>query len=320
MAERAGIIGQDGRHGDSRFTLGVHRFKSQIHLQMMTLPGIAFLLIFSYIPMLGLVVAFQDYKITLGYLHSPFAGLKYFREMVGDPAFWPAFRNTVLLSLYGIVFGFPAPIILALILNEIPHLRFKRFVQTASYLPYFISYVVVAAMWIMLLSSRGLVNQMLLAFGIVKAPVDFLTNPGIWRGLATGVNIWKGVGWSAIIYLAAITSIDAELYEAAVIDGAGRLRRIVSITLPNMVGIISVLLILRMGSLVRASLDTSYLLGNYFTRSTSYVLEYYTLEMGLELGRYSFATAIGISQSILALILVLGANWASGRISGRRIF
>lgn len=320
MADPAAFIVPQGSPASSRFSAGVRRFRSQIHLQAMTLPGIVFLLIFAYIPMIGLIIAFQDYKITLGYLHSPFAGLKYFREMVGDPAFWPAFRNTVLLSLYGIMLGFPAPIVLALVLNEIPHLRFKRFVQTTSYLPHFISYVVVAAMWIMLLQSKGLVNQFLLLTGLVKAPVDFLTNPGIWRALATGINIWKGVGWGAIIYLAAITSIDPELYEAAVIDGAGRLRRIASITVPNMAGIISVLLILNMGGLVRASLDTSYLLGNYFTRSTSYVLEYYTLEMGLELGRYPFATAIGITQSTLALVLVLGANWVSGRISGRRIF
>ena len=284
------------------------RFKSQIQLQLMTLPGVIFLLIFAYLPMISLIIAFQDFKITIGYLNSPFVGLKYFREVLSDPAFYPAFRNTVLLSLYGTVLGFPAPIILALIINEIPGRKYKRFVQTSSYLPHFISYVVTAQLWIMMLGRKGLVNDIFVAIGLLDQPVLFWTEPQYWRLLATGVNIWKGMGWSAIIYLAAIAGIDAELYEAAVIDGAGRLRRIWSITLPNMAGIISVLLILNMGGLVRAGLDTSYLLGNLFTRATSYVLEYYTLEMGLQLGRYSFATAIGLMQSLMAFVLVVLAN------------
>jgi putative aldouronate transport system permease protein len=193
-------------------------------------------------------------------------------------------------------------------------------VQTTSYLPHFISYVVTAYLFILLLDRRGIVNDVLLAVGLIDEPVLFWTKAEYWRPLATLVNVWKGMGWSAIIYLAAIASIDEQLYEAAIIDGAGRLRRIWRITLPNMTGIISVLLILNMGGLVRAGLDTSYLLGNLFTRETSYVLEYYTLEMGLELGRYSFATAIGLMQSLLALILVVITNWLSGRISGRSLF
>ena len=296
------------------------RFASQGQLQAMTLSGVVYLLVFAYIPLVSLVIAFQDYSILLGYFRSPFVGLKYFRQVFSDPAFYPAFRNTVMLSLYGTVLGFPVPIILALIINEIPGVRFKRIVQTSSYFPHFISYVVTAAIWIMLLGRHGMVNDLLVRFGVLERPVLFWTEARLWRLLATGVNIWKGMGWSAIIYLAAISGIDGELYEAASIDGAGRLRRIWSITLPNMTGIISVLLILNMGGLVRAGLDTSYLLGNLFTRQTSYVLEYYTLQMGLELGRYSFATAIGLFQSLLSVVLVLGANWASGKISGRRLF
>ena len=172
----------------------------------------------------------------------------------------------------------------------------------------------------MILDRRGFVNDILAALGLIDSRIAFWTEPQYWRLLATGVNVWKGMGWSAIIYLDAIAGIDEEMYEAAVIDGAGRLRRIWNITLPNITGIISVLLILNMGGLVRAGLDTSYLLGNLFTRQVSYVLEYYTLEMGLELGRYSFATAIGFMQSVLALILVVIANYASGKISGRRLF
>ena len=298
----------------------VRRFRGQLQLQLMTLPGLLFLAIFAYLPMISLIIAFQDFKILQGYFGSQFVGLKHFTWALTDPEFYPAFRNTVLLSLYGLVIGFPVPIMLALLINEIPGTGFKRVVQTTSYLPHFISYVVTAALFLLLLDRRGVVNDVLLAVGLIDEPVLLWTKAEYWRLLATLVNVWKGMGWGAIIYLAAIAGIDEQLYEAAIIDGAGRLRRIWRITLPNMTGIISVLLILNMGGLVRAGLDTSYLLGNLFTRETSYVVEYYTLEMGLELGRYSFATAIGLMQSLLALILVVITNWLSGRISGRSLF
>ena len=298
----------------------IRRFRGQLQLQLMTLPGLLFLAIFAYLPMISLIIAFQDFKILQGYFGSQFVGLKHFTWALTDPEFYPAFRNTVLLSLYGLVLGFPVPIMLALLINEIPGTGFKRVVQTTSYLPHFISYVVTAALFLLLLDRRGVVNDVLLAVGLIDEPVLLWTKAEYWRLLATLVNVWKGMGWSAIIYLAAIAGIDEQLYEAAIIDGAGRLRRIWRITLPNMTGIISVLLILNMGGLVRAGLDTSYLLGNLFTRETSYVVEYYTLEMGLELGRYSFATAIGLMQSLLALILVVITNWLSGRISGRSLF
>ncbi len=316
MAGRAGI----DRTAPIATVPLARRFRGQLQLQLMTLPGLLFLAIFAYLPMVSLIIAFQDFKILMGYFASPFVGLKHFTWALSDPEFYPAFRNTVLLSLYGLVLGFPAPIMLALLINEIPRTGYRRLVQTTSYLPHFISYVVTAALFILLLDRRGIVNDVLLAVGVIDEPVLWWTKSEYWRLLATLVNVWKSMGWSAIIYLAAIAGIDEQLYEAAIIDGAGRLRRIWRITLPNMTGIISVLLILNMGGLVRAGLDTSYLLGNLFTRETSYVLEYYTLEMGLELGRYSFATAIGLMQSLLAMTLVVITNWLSGRISGRSLF
>ncbi len=316
MADRTGI----DRAAPVATVPLARRFRGQLQLQLMTLPGLLFLAIFAYLPMISLIIAFQDFKILQGYFGSQFVGLKHFTWALTDPEFYPAFRNTVLLSLYGLVLGFPVPIMLALLINEIPGTGFKRVVQTTSYLPHFISYVVTAALFLLLLDRRGIVNDVLLAVGLIDEPVLLWTKAEYWRLLATLVNVWKGMGWSAIIYLAAIAGIDEQLYEAAIIDGAGRLRRIWRITLPNMTGIISVLLILNMGGLVRAGLDTSYLLGNLFTRETSYVVEYYTLEMGLELGRYSFATAIGLMQSLLALILVVITNWLSGRISGRSLF
>ena len=316
MADRTGI----DRAAPVATVPLIRRFRGQLQLQLMTLPGLLFLIIFAYLPMISLIIAFQDFKILMGYFASPFVGLKHFTWALSDPEFYPAFRNTVLLSLYGLVIGFPVPIMLALLINEIPHTGFKRVVQTTSYLPHFISYVVTAALFLLLLDRRGIVNDVLLAVGVIDEPVLLWTKPEYWRLLATLVNVWKGMGWSAILYLAAIAGIDEQLYEAAIVDGAGRLRRALRITLPNMTGIISVLLILNMGGLVRAGLDTSYLLGNLFTRETSYVLEYYTLQMGLELGRYSFATAIGLMQSLLALVLVVGTNWLAGRISGRNLF
>ena len=316
MADRTGI----DRAAPVATVPLARRFRGQLQLQLMTLPGLLFLAIFAYLPMISLIIAFQDFKILMGYFASPFVGLKHFTWALSDPEFYPAFRNTVLLSLYGLVLGFPAPIMLALLINEIPRTGYRRLVQTTSYLPHFISYVVTAALFILLLDRRGIVNDVLLAVGVIDEPVLWWTKSEYWRLLATLVNVWKSMGWSAIIYLAAIAGIDEQLYEAAIIDGAGRLRRIWRITLPNMTGIISVLLILNMGGLVRAGLDTSYLLGNLFTRETSYVLEYYTLEMGLELGRYSFATAIGLMQSLLAMTLVVITNWLSGRISGRSLF
>ncbi len=316
MADRTGI----DRTAPIATVPLVRRFRGQLQLQLMTLPGLLFLAIFAYLPMISLIIAFQDFKILQGYFGSQFVGLKHFAWALTDPEFYPAFRNTALLSLYGLVIGFPVPIMLALLINEIPHTGFRRVVQTTSYLPHFISYVVTAALFILLLDRRGIVNDVLLAVGLIDEPVLLWTKPEYWRLLATLVNVWKGMGWSAILYLAAIAGIDEQLYEAAIIDGAGRLRRAWRITLPNMTGIIAVLLILNMGGLVRASLDTSYLLGNLFTRETSYVLEYYTLEMGLELGRYSFATAIGLMQSLLAMILVVITNWLSGRLTGRSLF
>lgn len=286
----------------------------------MTLPGVLFVLIFSYIPMIGVIVAFQDYSVSKGFFGSPWVGFKHYAAMFSDPTFWRAAKNTVFLSAYGIILGFPAPLILALILNEIPFLRYKKLVQTASYLPYFVSFVLVAQLWIEFLEPKGVVNQVLLSIGLIEQPVEFWMEPRLFRIMATAVNIWKGAGWGAILYLAALAGLNEEMYEAAVIDGARRLRRLWSITLPSMLNIITVLFILGIAGLVRGSIDTSVLLGNIFNREVSYVVEYYTVEMGIQLGRYSFATAIGLFQSALAMTLVLGTNWLSGRLGGRRIF
>lgn len=295
-------------------------FKSQLSLQMMILPSMLFLLVFAYIPITGNIIAFQDFRITSGFLGSSFVGLKNFTEMFSDPTFYMAMKNTVILSFLYLVVVFPAPLLFALLMNEIPFLRLKKIVQTTSYLPYFISFAMVASMWIFLLDAKGVVNQSLLLLHLVQHPIEFWTEPGLFRPLSLLVSMWKEVGWGAIIYLAAIAGINPELYEAATMDGANRIKKMTHITLPNLIPLFAILFILKIGTLFNGNLDQSILLGNSFNKETSYVIEYYSLQMGLELTRYSYATAVSSFQAVASLILVLIANWFSGKVSGNRLF
>ncbi|MDI6617810.1 MAG: ABC transporter permease subunit [Clostridiales bacterium] len=294
--------------------------KRQMPLQAMVLPGIIVLLIFSYLPMFGIIIAFKDFTIAKGFLGSPWVGLKHFISFFTDSTFIMAMKNTVILSLLRLLICFPAPIIFALILNEIPYLRYKKVVQTSSYFPHFIAYVVVAALWSNLLDPRGLVNNFLIGTGLISKPIEFWTDSGKFRILAIIVDIWKEIGWGAIIYIAAIAGINPELYESAKIDGASRIKQIIYITLPSIASTIAIMFILSIGGLFRGNLDQSYLFGNAFNKQTSYIIEYYVLDMGFKTMRYSFATAVNLFQSLISLILLVFANWLSGRISGNRIF
>lgn len=287
------------------------KFKQQLPYQLMVWPGMIFLIIFAYIPIAGLVIAFQDYSLSTSYFNNPWVGLKHFQAFLRDNTFWMAFRNTIELSLLRMVIVFPMPIILALALNEIPSLKFKKGVQTCSYFPHFMAYVVVAALWQDILSNGGLVNNFLMQTGVISEPIAFWTDPGKFKALATILELWKGTGWSAIIYFAAISGINSELYEAAKIDGAGRFAQIRYITIPEITGTIIIMFILSIGGLVSGNLNISQLLGNAFTKSQSYIIEYYTLEMGLGTMRFSFATAVGMFQSVISVILVLIANFLS---------
>jgi putative aldouronate transport system permease protein len=298
----------------------VNKFKDQILLQLMVLPGIIFLIIFAYLPMAGLIIAFQDFRIIKGFAGSPWVGLKQFELMFTDPVFWLAVKNTVLLSLVNLGVGFFAPVILALSLNEIPFARFKKIVQTSSYLPYFISWAVVASMWLTLLEPNGLINSILIQLGLIQKPIGFWTQQDLFRPMAATVTIWKGAGWAAIIYLAAISQVDQELYEAAMLDGAGRFARIFHITLPALKPLIAILFILNLGTLVRGNLDVSVLFGNPFNYQSSYIIEAYTLDLGFKLTRDSFATAVGLVQSSFSLLLVIAANWAAAKFADTRLF
>lgn len=296
------------------------RIKKQLSYQLMIWPGMIFLVIFSYIPIAGLVIAFQDFSLSTSYFNNPWAGLKHFKAFLNDSTFWMAFRNTIELSLLRMFFIFPMPILLALIINEIPYTKYKKFVQTCSYFPHFIAYVVVAALWKDVLGNRGLINNLLISIGLINESVKFWTDPAKFKILATLVDMWKGVGWSAIIYFAAISGINSELYEAARIDGAGRMQQIRYITIPGIMNTVIIMFILSIGGLVSGNLNISVLLGNSFTKSQSYIIEYYTLDMGLGTMRYSFATAVGMFQSLVSFLLVVFANHISNKYNEVGLF
>ncbi len=292
----------------------------QLPLQIMVWLGLLFILLFAYVPIFGIIIGFQDYNIGKGFLSSPFVGFKHFKEFLSDAAFYNAALNTIILALMKLVFCFPLPILLAVIFNELPNQRLRKFSQTASYFPHFMAYVVVATLWLSLLSVRGPLNIFLMNIGAISSPIEFWYESSLFRWLAIIVENWKEVGWGSIIYFAAISGIDTSLYEAAEIDGASRIQKISFITLPSIRGTIIIMFILAMGGLFRGNLDQSVLLGNPFNKSSSYILELYSLDMGFKTMRQSYATAVGLFQSFISLALVLSANKISGKLSGSKIF
>ncbi|GAA0135000.1 ABC transporter permease subunit [Paenibacillus sp. YSY-4.3] len=305
------------------------RFKKQKVLHLFVGLGMVFLLIFSYTPMFGIIMAFKDYSISTGIkgiFTSDWVGIKHFDEFVNDYQFGTIVRNTLVLSFLKVIFAFPAPILLAILLNEMKNLRFKRIVQTISYLPHFISWVVVVGIAFSFLSADiGLVNKALMGLGIVDKPLDILTNPDYFWGLAVGSAVWKEMGWWTIIFLAAIAGIDPTLYEAAQIDGAGRLGRIRHITFQGMKGTIVVVLILTIGSilgggLVGSNFEQAYLFGNSINNPTSEIVQTYAFKVGLRDGRFSYAAAIDLIQSVISVVLIFSSNFIAKRTSGSSLF
>jgi putative aldouronate transport system permease protein len=263
--------------------------------------------------MYGILIAFKDYRFRLGIMGSPWVGLDVFKELLGSKDFWLVFRNTVIISSYKLVFGFPAPIILALLLNEVRVLKFKRIVQTVSYLPYFVSWVVLSGIFFQVLSpSSGPVNYVLKA--LTGRTLYFLGDPALFRGTIVTLSVWKGIGWGAVIYLAALAGVNPELYEAAYIDGAGRWQRVVHITLPSILPVITILFILNVGSIVEDDFDQIFNLYRPVVYAVGDVLSTYTYRKGLNEMRYSLATAVGLFQNVLAFLLVAIANLLSKRV------
>lgn len=300
-------------------------FMNQLPLQLMVIPSVIFFFIFSYVPMAGLVNSFLDYSLTDGFFGHSWAGLKYFRELFTDPSFFMSLKNTLGMSLIKFVFTFTAPIIFALILNELPFLRLKKLTQTSSYLPHFLSYVIVATLSIIFLDPNGLINNLLIKTHIIGQPIEFLAEPKWFWWIGMVIDCWQETGWNAIIYLAVIVGISPDLYEAATIDGAGRIRRIISITLPSILPTVSILFILNIGNLlgggpVGSNFNQSFLLGNAFNHSTSYVVQHFIIQEGLNQMRFSFASCASLVLSVVSLIMLLSANKISEKATGKGIF
>ncbi|TNJ63731.1 sugar ABC transporter permease [Paenibacillus hemerocallicola] len=287
-------------------------------LLVIALPAILHLLLFKYIPLLGNVIVFQDYNIFQGIRGSDWVGLKHFVNMFTYPEFYHILRNTLLLSLYSIAFGFPAPLILALLLNEIRSSRFKKPIQTVLYLPHFLSWVIVGGLFLQLLHYDGLVNRM--ANGLGFASVDYFTEPVYFRGLLVSIGIWKEIGWGMIIYLAALAGINPNLYEAAMVDGAGRFRQMWSITLPSLLPAIVVLLLLRAGQVLDANVEQLLAFLNPLVRDVGEVVDTYVYRAGLLGAQFSYTTAIGVFKSVIGFILIVGLNYISRKSTGESIY
>lgn len=293
-------------------------FKRCWILYLMILPVIAYYIIFHYLPMGGLIIAFKDYRVAHGIFGSKWVGLKHFIGFFESEYAWRTIRNTLSISCLGIVFSFPAPIILAILLNEVKHEHFKKAVQTITYMPHFISLVIICAMVHDFCATRGLFNTILNALGFDS--IDFLIQPGWFYPIYISSGIWQNIGWDSIIYLSALSAIDQELYEAAAVDGAGRLRRIWSITLPGIMPTITILLILRVGSIMSVGFEKIILLYNPSVYETADVISTYVYRRGLVDGKYSFASAVGMMNSIINFILLLSADRLSKHFGQSGLF
>ncbi|NLC67452.1 MAG: sugar ABC transporter permease [Clostridiaceae bacterium] len=287
-----------------------------IPIYLLLAPAVILLLIFHYIPIYGIVMGFQNYSPFKGVMKSEWVGLYHFKKFLTDASYWRVMKNTVIINIYSLIFAFPAPIVFALLLNEITNMKFKRTVQTISYLPYFISWVVTAGLVISILSpTTGVVNIALnKIFGI--QPIYFMIKKEYFRTILICSGIWKGIGMSSIYYLATISNIDPTLYEAATIDGANKWRQTWHITLPGLYSIITVLLLLQIGSLLSIGFEQIFLLYNPMVYEVADVISTYTYRLGIEETQFSATTAIGFTQSVVNFILLYIANKIARNIAG----
>lgn len=290
----------------------------------MIIPGILFILIFTFIPLYGVIIAFKDYNIVTGIqgiFSSEWVGLANFKEFISDINFWNMLRNTLGINLLGLIITFPVTILFALFLNELTFPRFKKLTQTITYLPHFISWSIFGGLIINILSpSNGVLNYLLVNFGIISEPIHFLAEKDYFWMLAVLTNLVKELGWGAILYLAAIASIDQEMYEAAYMDGASRFRRIWHITLPAITGTIVILLVFSISNILNSGFDQFFVLQNPLNIDASEVIDTYVYKVGLREFRMEYATAVGLMKTIIALFLLYLANFIAKKITGKGIF
>lgn len=289
------------------------------YIYLLIIPGFLYLLVFKFVPMWGLLVSFQDYNAFRGFWASDWVGFKHFIVFFNDPYFYIMLRNTLLINLFGLIFYFPLPILLSLMLNEIRHEAFKRLNQSLLYLPHFLSWVIIASFTVFTLSTDvGFVNKILVSIGLET--ISFLSNPDYFWGIITAQMAWKEMGWGTIIFLAAMAGVDPQRYEAAVIDGASRFRQIWHITLPAIRPTIIVLLILRLGNIADVGFEQMLLMMNPMVREVSEVFDTYAYTYGITQGQFSVGTAVGFFKSVVGLIFVLASNYIVKKLGHEGIY
>jgi len=288
------------------------------YLYLLALPGLLFFLLFKYVPMWGVLIAFKNFSPYTGFWNSPWVGFEHFVRFFSGDNFIILFRNTLVINLLHLIFYFPLPILLSLLLNELKHIAFKRIIQTVIYLPHFLSWVIIVGIFYLLFSSQGIVNHFLMAAGF--ASFDFLTNPDIFWGLLTVQSMWKEAGWGTIIFLAAIAGVDPQLYEAARIDGANRFRQVWHVTLPAIRPVIVILLILQMGHIMDVSFEQVFLMMNGAVSHVADVFDTYVYRTGVLNGQFSYSTAAGLFKSTVGLILVVISNYLAKRFGEEGVY
>lgn len=280
----------------------------QKYLYLMSIPFVIWLFVFNYLPLWGWTMAFQNYKPAKSFSEQKWVGFDNFKTLFHDDTFYQVLRNTLAMSVMGLIAGFIFPIVFSILLNELRGMGFKRLTQTVSYLPHFVSWVVVAGIITSLLSMDGVVNDLLMWLHIINEPIQFMAKGSYFWGIVTGSDVWKETGWNAIIYLAAITGIDKELYEAARVDGAGRFRQIWNITLPGIKSTIMVLFIMNIGHLIGIGFEKQMLLSNSLVLDYAQVLDLYALNYGIKIAHFSYGTAISMFNSVVSIILLFTVN------------
>jgi putative aldouronate transport system permease protein len=298
----------------------LRKLYAQRYLQVMALLGVVWMIVFNYIPMYGIIIAFKDFNIIKPISAAPWAGLEHFKAFLDDDNLVGVIKNTLGMSLLKLIIGFPLPILFALFLNELRSIRYKKLVQTISYLPHFLSWVILGGILATWLADVGIINHILIALNVIHEPISYLAEPSYFWSIIIASDIWKELGWSAIIYLAAMSGVSPEMYEAATIDGAGRFQKMFYVTLPSIKGTITILFILAVSGILNSNFDQILVLKNQLNESASNVIDVYVYQVGLQQSRFSYATAVGLIKSLISLVLLLSANFITKRLNNTSLF
>ena len=304
--------------GPTRRTVWLRRFRRELPLHLYLLPAVVLVILFCYVPMVGIVIAFQNFRVFRGWFSAPWVGLDNFLYVINLPNFGSVMFNTIYISVLKIVFSLAVPIVVALLFNEMQHTGPKRVLQTVMYLPYFMSWIILGGIVKDMLDSNGLLNNVLAALGMEK--VNLLTSNATFRGVLVVTDIWKNFGFNTIIYLAALTSIDPSLYEAAMIDGANRWQQTWHVTLPGLRAVIVMLATLSLGNILNAGFEQVLVLYNSLVMDTGDIIDTFVYRLGLEQGKYAVSTAVGLFKSVISLFLISTAYYLAKRFANYRIF